>query len=73
MKSAFAVRSFLGDPGDCSNLSSSTACFQNLTAVLEDALSPAYAASLRCTMHSNAQQRAEKRSQLAERLSCTVF
>ena len=45
MKTGFALRTHLGDPGSCTNASS---CFLNLTSLLSDALSPEFASSLRC-------------------------
>ena len=44
MKTGFALRTHLGDPGSCTNASS---CFLNLTSLLSDALSPEFASSLR--------------------------
>lgn len=46
MKSAFALRMHLGDPGDCSS-PASPRCFLNLTALLNDTLSTDFAAALR--------------------------
>ena len=44
MKHAFALRQGLGDPGICPGAAT---CFLNLTDMLDDMLSPAFAASLR--------------------------
>lgn len=45
MKSAFALRTHLGDPGLCSGTQD---CFLDLDSVLNDTLSEEYADSLRC-------------------------
>ena len=43
LKHAFALRQALGDPGTCPGT-----CFLNVTSMLDDMLSSAFAASLRC-------------------------
>ena len=46
LKSAFALRMHLGDPGNCTDASNAN-CYLDLAPLVSDALSPSFADSLR--------------------------